>query len=283
MNLRQAFQVFMSYFKIQRQAKANLPYSYKPATKYEPAQLEVEYPCAEAIAVGYARAIRLPYEVADIGWNYPQGTLIVCLTLENETVATGYGNAINVNSDQRGYNIRYTYASEVPKSNNIIENLDITENLDEFSHIERQHERTLDYSTVHGLRTLSDRPERNQFLITGNGDGFARPRNLPYLYFPAKESYPPELMVVCPCVEATKAGFEEAIKLPLLIISEEYPYPEDNYPIGTLVVYLTTENERIATGYANAVPLPFDRDNVYIEKLDMLDTEYAALVDFQRF
>ena len=68
------------------------------------------------------------------------------------------------------------------------------------------------------------------------------------------------------------------------ITSEEYQYPEDDYPEGTLVVYLTTENEMIASGYADAVLLPLDRNSIYIEKIDMLDTEYAAmLVDSPRF
>ena len=149
--------------------------------------------------------------------------------------------------------------------------------------IDSQYEGTLNYATVHGLRTVSDRPEHNQFLITGIGGGFARPKNLPYLYFPAKEDYPSQLIVVSVCAEANLAGYIAAIQLPCFITGEERFYPTGDYPEGTLVVHLTTENEMIASGYANAVLLPLDRNSIYIEKIDMLDTEYAAmLVDSPR-
>ena len=71
------------------------------------------------------------------------------------------------------------------------------------------------------------------------------------------------------------------------------------------MVCLTMENEEVATGYANAIRLPVDYRSVYVEDLammpdddllpldngdkyiehiDMLDTEYAAmLIDFPRF
>lgn len=276
MNLRQAFQIFMSYFEVQRQAKVNLPYSYKPANKYEPAQLEVKYPCAEAIAAGYARAIRLPCLIAGVAWDYPQGTLIVRLTLENETVATGYADAIDLPRDQRGAYSEYVCA---PVSVSISQfNIEaMSENLDEFLQIDCEYEGALDYQTFHGLRSLdSDRPEHNQFLVTKKGNGFARPKDLPYLYFPAKGDYPSQLVIQCVCAEARCAGYAPSLQLPYFITGEERFYPEDDYPIGTLVVHLTTENEPFASGYANAVPLPLDRNSIYIENLNIIDTDYAA-------
>lgn len=281
MNLKSYLQKIFS-FPVGRKILLDLPYIYRTATKHEPPQLEVKYPCAEAAKVGYAQAVRLPCVIAGVAWDYPQGTLIVCLSSGNETIATGYANAIDLPRDRWGCQIGYVCTlavAEIPRSDNNTENLDITENLDEFLQFEQQYEGTLDYATVYGLRTVSDRPEHNQFLITGKGGGFARPKNLPYLYFPAKENYPSQLVVVSVCAEANLAGYIEAIQLPCFITGEERFYPEDDYPEGTLVVHLTTENEQIATGYANAVSLPLDQNSIYIEKLDMLDTEYAAMLE----
>lgn len=99
-----------------------------------------------------------------------------------------------------------------------------------------------DFETVHGLRSLNkDCPERNQFLVTGTGDGFARSKNLPYIYLPATKCESSQLIVENPCAEAVVAGYAQA--------------------------------ERID-----------EQGSVYIERIDMLDTEYAAmLIDFPRF
>lgn len=263
---------------------SDLPYVYRTATKYEPPQLEVKYPCAEAASVGYAGAVRLPYEIAGVAWDYPQGTLVVQLSSWNETIATGYANAIELPRNQRGFHNESVCASSgavIPKPN--VEA--ISENLDKFLQIDSEYEGALDYQTAHGLRSVnSKRPEHNQFLVTKKGDGFARSRNLPYLYFPAKEGYPSQLIVEDVCAEASEAGYIRAIQLPYFIRGEERLYSTDDEPEGTLIVYLTTENELIATGYANAVLLPVDRNSIYIEKIDMLDTEYAAmLLDDPRF
>ncbi len=258
-------------------------YIYRAATKYESPELEVMYPCAEAARAGYAEAVGLPCVIAGVRWDYPRGTLIVRLSSANEAIATGYANAIDLPRDGRGSHSEYVCApmrAGIPKPN--VEA--ISENLDEFLQIDSQYEGALDYATVHGLRTVSDRPEHNQFLITGKGGGFARPLNLPYLYFPAREDYPSQLVVVSVCAEANLAGYIEAIQLPCFITGEERFYPEDDYPEGTLVVHLTTENEQIATGYANVVLLPLYRNSIYIEKIDMLDTDYAAMLeDVSRF
>lgn len=54
---------------------------------------------------------------------------------------------------------------------------------------------------------------------------------------------------------------------------------------NSLEVYINSQNEEATSaGYANAVPLPISISNIYIEDLQMLDTDYAAsLVDFPRF
>jgi hypothetical protein len=59
----------------------------------------------------------------------------------------------------------------------------------------------------------------------------------------------------------------------------------DEYPEGALVVCITEDSQEAANiGYINAVPLPYRKDYVYIQHIDMFDTEYAAmLVDFPRF
>lgn len=283
MNLKSYLQKIFS-FTVRRKIKVDLPYIYRAATTHEPPQLEVKYPCAEAASVGYAEAIRLPCVIAGVAWDYPQGTLIVHLSSWNETIVTGYANAIDLPRDQRGSHNECVCAPSgagIPKPN--VEA--ISENLDKFLQIDSEYEGALDYQTTHGLRSVnSKRPEHNQFLVTKKGDGFARPKDLPYVYFPAKEGYPPQLIVQHVCAEASEAGYVRAIQLPYFIRGEERLYPTGDYPEGTLVVYLTTENELIASGYANAVLLPLDRNSIYIEKIDMLDTEYAAmLVDSQRF
>ena len=72
----------------------NLPYIYLPVSKCEPPQLIVESPSESASAAGYATAVRLPYTIAGMGHDYPEGTLVVCLTLDNEKAVVNYANAI---------------------------------------------------------------------------------------------------------------------------------------------------------------------------------------------
>ncbi len=281
MNLKSYLQKIFS-FTVRRKILVDLPYIYRAATEHEPPQLEVKYPCAEAASVGYAQAMRLPCVIAGVAWDYPQGTLIVRLSSWNKTIATGYANAIDLPRDQKeSYSecICAPMKADIPEPN--VET--ISENLDEFIQIDSQYKGALDYQTFHGLRSVnSKRPERNQFLITKKGNGFARPKDLPYLYFPAKEDYPSQLIVGSVCAEANLAGYIAAIQLPYFITGEERFY--DDYPEETLIVNLTTENEHIATGYGNAVSLPLNRNSIYIEKIDMLDTEYAAmLVDSPNF
>ena len=111
---------------------------------------------------------------------------------------------------------------------------------------------------------------------------------------------PPQLIVQTPSEEASNAGYAVAIKLPYTVAGLGHDYPQ-----GTLVVCLMMENEEVATGYANAIRLPvdyirvyvedlammpdnnllpLDNGDIYIEHIDMLDTEYAAMsVDSPRF
>ncbi len=156
------------------------------------------------------------------------------------------------------------------------------------------------YCTVHGFRSIDDtRCELNQFVVTKKGLGFSKGRDLPYLYRRGTTWFPPQLIVQNPSEEASNAGYAVAIKLPYTIAGLGHDYPQ-----GTLVVCLTMENEEVATGYANAIRLPvdyrrvyvedlammpdnnllpLDTGDIYIEHIDMLDTEYAAmLVDSPR-
>lgn len=72
----------------------NLPYIYLPISKCEPPQLIVESPSESASAVGYAKAVRLPYAVDRIN-DYPQGATIVCIAEDNEEAGTfGYVNVV---------------------------------------------------------------------------------------------------------------------------------------------------------------------------------------------
>ncbi len=62
----------------------DLPYIYRRGNTWFPPQLIVHNPSEEASIAGYAAAIKLPYTIAGLSHNYPQGTLVVCLTMENE-------------------------------------------------------------------------------------------------------------------------------------------------------------------------------------------------------
>ena len=155
-----------------------------------------------------------------------------------------------------------------------------SENLDDLLTVENLEPGLIEYSTTHGFRMLyGDRPEQNQFVVAKKGNGFAKARNLPYTYLQTK-CEPPQLIVESPSMEATVAGYAQAIKLPMAIAGEI-----DEYREGTLIVCITEDNKESAdSGYANAVSLPYSPGSVYIQKIDMLDTDYAAmLVDFPRF
>ena len=116
-----------------------------------------------------------------------------------------------------------------------------TDGLDEFVEVNYCWPGWLEYKTTHGIRILSvEEPEKCQFEVTENGDDFAKAVILPYIV---------------------------------------YRY-SDEYPDGTLVVYADTWDEDArAAGYASAVPLSVPLETPpYIEHLDMLDTEYVALI-----
>ena len=183
-----------------------------------------------------------------------------------------------------------------------IEEIAKSENLDIFLDAEEDCKPgEVYYCTVHGFRSMDDtRCELNQFVVNKKGLGFLKGRDLPYIYRRGTTWFPPQLIVLYPSEEASIAGYAVAIKLPYTFAGLGHDYPQ-----GTLVVYLTMENEEVATGYANAIRLPvdyrrvyvedlammpdnnllpLDNGDIYIEHIDMLDTEYAAmLVDSPRF
>lgn len=155
-----------------------------------------------------------------------------------------------------------------------------SENLDEFLAIENSELGVIEYCTTHGFRVLCpERPELNEFIVAKKGIGFSKARNLPYIYLQTK-CEPPQLIVEYPCVQATAAGYAIAVKLPIAVAGKI-----DEHPEGTLVVCITEDSEASAdSGYANAVPLPYQKDDKCIHRINMLDTVYAAmLVDPPRF
>ncbi len=155
-----------------------------------------------------------------------------------------------------------------------------SENLDDFLAVESSELGIIEYSTNHGLRVLCpDCPEVNQFVIVKKGNRFSKASNLPYIYLQTL-CEPPQLIVEIPCVQAATAGYAQPVRLPYAIASKI-----DEYPEGTLIICITEDNqESAAFGYTNAVPLPYSPDSAYIQKIDMLDTEYAAmLVDETKF
>ncbi len=164
-----------------------------------------------------------------------------------------------------------------------------SEKLDDFLTVENLEPGLIEYFTTHGFRILcrdcfqhcplGNRPEINEFVVAKKGNGFAKARSLPYIYLQTK-CEPPQLIVECPCVQASNAGYAQAMKLPCAIAGKI-----DEYPEGTMVVCITEDSkDSAAFGYANAVPLPYSQDSVCIQKIDMLDTEYAAmLVNEPRF
>ncbi len=156
-----------------------------------------------------------------------------------------------------------------------LEQLAKTENLDKFLAAEKAELGLIEYSTTHGFRVLCpDCPQGNQLVITKKGNGFAKAKNLPYIYLRTL-CEPPQLIVESPSAEAMGYGYAQAVRLPYAIASEI-----DEYPEGTTIVCITDDNQKSAAfGYANAVPLPYSPESVYIQKIDMLDTEYAAMLD----
>lgn len=172
----------------------------------------------------------------------------------------------------------------------------LSENLDIFLEAQEDCEPgEVHYCTVHGFRSMDrTRCELNQFVVTKRGLGFSKGRDLPYIYRRGSTWFPPQLIVKTAREEASNYGYAVAIKLPYTIAGIGHDYPQ-----GTLVVCLTMENEEVATGYANAIRLPvdyirvyvedlaimpnndllpFDTGDIYIEHIDMLDTEYAAML-----
>ena len=177
-----------------------------------------------------------------------------------------------------------------------IEQIAKSENLDTFLEAEEDCKPgEVYYCTVHGFRSMDRaRCELNQFVVTKKGLGFSKGRDLPYIYRRGTTWFPHHLIVHTPSEEARIAGYAVAIKLPYTIAGIGHDYPQ-----GTLVVCLTMENEEVATGYANAIRLPvdyrrvyvedlammpdnnllpLDTGDIYIEHIDMLDTEYAAML-----
>ena len=163
-----------------------------------------------------------------------------------------------------------------------------SENLDDFLTGESSEPGIIEYSTTHGFRFLCpERPELNEFVVAKKGIRFSKARNLPYIYLQTK-CEPPQLIVECHCVQASNAGYATAVRLPIAkpcVRACAIAGRIDEYPEGTMVVRITEDNKESAdSGYTNAVPLPYSPGSVYIQKIDMLDTEYAAmLVDFRKF
>lgn len=157
----------------------------------------------------------------------------------------------------------------------------IAEKLDEFVEMESCNESRAEYNTVHGWRMLSsDRPGLNEFFVFKKGDGFAKALAMPYIRFTDGVSKTPQLIVQSIVSDAAIVGYAAAVSLPYYITGTS-----DGYPTGTLVVRINeTNSEAIGEGYANAVPMPISKSDIYIENMQMLDTEYAdSLVDFPKF
>lgn len=170
----------------------------------------------------------------------------------------------------------------------------------------------------------SDRPALNMFVVLKKGNGFIPERSLPYVHRTSSpgEDKCPQLVVACsPTDTATQAGYARAVPLPYnrhlpnsqhpRLVSDLRPIPAAVYSAyakatqlpneaclrfhstcyfticlpNSLEVCINSQNEEATSvGYANAVPVPVQSDNVYIEDKNMLDTDYAAsLVDFPRF
>ncbi len=159
------------------------------------------------------------------------------------------------------------------------------ERLDEFVELESYRPEVIEYSTVHGCRVVSRlRPELNLFVVLKKGEGFARAVPLPYVRSYNSFLGIPQLIVVeynRSDASVKTTGWAGAIDLPYVIAWDTGVYPD-----GTLVVSINANNhEAMSAGYANALPwVASEQGDIYVEKLDLLDTEYvASLVDFPRF
>lgn len=162
-----------------------------------------------------------------------------------------------------------------------VEELAWSENLDRLLEVEEDCKPgEVYYCTVHGFRSLdSTRCHLNQFVVTNKGNGFLRARNLPYVRLPATKCELPQLIVQNLDAQAEAAGYAAAVSLPYIIASIS-----DEYLEGTLIVRITEDIEELAdSGYANAVPLPYSPGSVYIQRIDMLDTEYAAMLEAKKY
>lgn len=165
----------------------------------------------------------------------------------------------------------------------------IAEGLDEFVELETSEGGTVKYSTVHGCRTLSsDRPELSSFVVLTKGFGYAKAVPLPYnRYLPNCEFNDHRLVRdLSPIPTAIYAAYGKAAQLPDEVYLKFHSTCCFNICLpNSLKVSINSQNEEATSaGYANAVPIPISKNDIYIEDLQMLDTEYAAsLVDFPRF
>ena len=173
---------------------------------------------------------------------------------------------------------------KIPNGFYRLEQIAKSEKLDDFLAIENLEPGIIKYSTTYGFRILcrdcfqhcplGNRPQLNEFVVAKKGNGFAKARNLPYIYLQTL-CEPSQLIVESPSADAIGYGYAQAIRLPYRIANKI-----DEYPEGTMIVCVTKDNEKSAAfGYANAVPLPYSPESVYVQKIDMLDTEYAAMLD----
>lgn len=171
----------------------------------------------------------------------------------------------------------------ITKQKSLLE-IAIAEKLDKFvEFVESYHDvkSQVEYITVHGWRVLSsDRPGLNQFYVFNRGDGFVKALEMPYIRFIDGVSNTPQLVVQAIVSESAIVGYAAAVALPYYIAGTS-----EGYPTGALVVRIDqTNSEAIGEGYANALPRVVSRSDVYIEDLQILDTDYAAsLVDVPRF
>ena len=98
-----------------------------------------------------------------------------------------------------------------------LEQIAKSEKTDDFLTVESSEPGTIEYSTNHGFRFLCpERPQLNEFVVAKKGIRFSKARNLPYIYLQTK-CEPPQLIVECPCIQATAAGYATAVKLPYAV------------------------------------------------------------------
>lgn len=111
------------------------------------------------------------------------------------------------------------------------------EKIDEFFYVTKCSLGIIEYSTEHGLRTLSiENPEKKLFLVR--------------------------------CLEDSDSGFAMA---------EQMSYHE-------ILEALDSINKLLDSIHTRPISKSYIRDGVWIENLDMLDTDYAAmLADMPRF